>query len=976
MKSRKLFATTAVAVASLVSASSWGFSFTDIKYWVGSGTNECAVVIDFNDGSVMNSSFAWGYRWNGDAPSFKAILDEIAADDPRLASFISDSGWVSGFGYDVDDDGGTFQTGKTYAKSDKDDLFPQPWYEYDDSEYEDDEIEEPNMYMVGDDWAAAYATGKTFEDLEWRRTDAVTTGVFPVNGQWLAQRFASYAMEMTGWSYIVDEFAPEKTPAAATRTYRLADNELWIGHGTNEAGVVVSWGVGKTRAWGYRWNGEAPTVKKALADISAADKRLVPHYASMGGYTFLDTFGYDAGDVGGVAYDWANYTASDESAWVAPYLTDYVDPDDWNTWIYHYFTLLTEPDAYYHLGASAYQYASLGVDEQPLQPGTWVIFAYNEGEYLADLDAAEPARSASLNLSGVGEIKKSNAKVGQTASWKAVAASGSVFSHWEGDVVDALGLSANALRNPNLKFKVPAESEEPAAVFAPIDADGLSKLWLEGDQPLEAGVPVASLFLRDDSLSYVKASVKGLPPGMKFNAADLSFGGTPKSNGTYILTVTAKNASGYQMTQVLKLVVGEEDPSVEVPELAYTQFYPLTLVVADGGGTVKGTGVYAMGRVVTASASPDKGHVFAGWFADAACTVPADVGQLDHRTPSVKVRIPDVRYLVAKFVVKGAETDPVSDLACNGADETGTLTMMVGVRVESAVSCSSFSLPSYAAKSFPSGVSVSKTTGEITGVPTKAGTFNAQVVVGNASEKRTLPITINVLPLPEWAAGSFVGLAEQQDVEPGFATLTVGKTGKISGKVELGGTNWTFSASGYDTFKTVDGKTSLSLAGEARHVGAGKAASYRAFSFMVNAPSNGTWNASTVTGTFGDAEYGAHRVIWADSKAAKDELTANWTGSYQYATEDGDVLTLKVQNSGVVAFAGTLANGRSVKGSTPLLHEDAADIRSPFAIAYAPPATVKVKDGNKTITVPCPAFCDIIKFKYETPEPGGPAVRK
>ena len=139
---------------SLVSASSWGFSFKDIKYWVGSGTNECAVVIDFNDGSVMNSSFAWGYRWNGDAPSFKTILDEIAADDPRLASFISDSGWVSGFGYDVDDDGGTFHTGKTYTKSDKDDLFPQPWYDYDDSEYDDDEIEEPNMYMVGDDWAA------------------------------------------------------------------------------------------------------------------------------------------------------------------------------------------------------------------------------------------------------------------------------------------------------------------------------------------------------------------------------------------------------------------------------------------------------------------------------------------------------------------------------------------------------------------------------------------------------------------------------------------------------------------------------------------------------------------------------------------------------------------------------------------------------------------------------------------------------
>ena len=144
----------------------------------------------------------------------------------------------------------------------------------------------------------------------------------------------------------------------------------------------------------------------------------------------------------------------------------------------------------------------------------------------------------------------------------------------------------------------------------------------------------------------------------------------------------------------------------------------------------------------------------------------------------------------------------------------------------------------------------------------------------------------------------------------------------------------------------------------------------------MSVPTNGTWNISTVTGTFGDADYGAYRVFWSDSKSAKEELTANWTGSYLYATDDGDILTVKMQNSGAVTFAGTLANGRSVKGSTTLLHEDSALVRSPFAIAYAPPATVKVKDGNKTVSVPCPAFCEVIKFKYEAPEPGGPAVRR
>jgi hypothetical protein len=398
MKSRKLFATAAVAAVSLVSASSWGFSFKDIKYWVGSGTNECAVVIDFNDGSVMNSSFAWGYRWNGDAPSFKTILDEIAADDPRLASFVSDSGWVSGFGYDVDDDGGTFHTGKTYTKSDKDDLFPQPKYEYDDSEYDDDEIEEPNMYMVGDDWAAAYATGKTFEDLEWRRTDAVTTGVFPVNGQWLAQRFAAYSMEMTGWSYIIDEFAPEKTPAAATRTFRLDDITLWAGAGEKRSGIAISWGDGKTRAWGIRWDGdEAPTVKEAIEAIAAADGRLVPHITSESWGFNLDTFGYDAADVGGVTYNWKAYSASDPSAWIAPYSVDYVNPDDWNTWVYHYFNLVTEPDNFFRTGAAAYTWASVGIGEQRLADGAWTILAYNEGDYLSTLDGSIAAAAPSAH---------------------------------------------------------------------------------------------------------------------------------------------------------------------------------------------------------------------------------------------------------------------------------------------------------------------------------------------------------------------------------------------------------------------------------------------------------------------------------------------------------------------------------------------------------------------------------------------------
>jgi hypothetical protein len=41
-------------------------SFDDIQYWVGSGQNRAALVLQWNDG-LKPVSVAWGYRWDGDA---------------------------------------------------------------------------------------------------------------------------------------------------------------------------------------------------------------------------------------------------------------------------------------------------------------------------------------------------------------------------------------------------------------------------------------------------------------------------------------------------------------------------------------------------------------------------------------------------------------------------------------------------------------------------------------------------------------------------------------------------------------------------------------------------------------------------------------------------------------------------------------------------------------------------------------------
>lgn len=91
-------------------------SFDDITFWVGSGTNRAALVIDWNDGknlsgSAAGESLAWGFRWNdGDAPTGMTMLKAVAAADPRLDLNIvvrNLGETVFGLYYDLDGDGGT-----------------------------------------------------------------------------------------------------------------------------------------------------------------------------------------------------------------------------------------------------------------------------------------------------------------------------------------------------------------------------------------------------------------------------------------------------------------------------------------------------------------------------------------------------------------------------------------------------------------------------------------------------------------------------------------------------------------------------------------------------------------------------------------------------------------------------------------------------------------------------------------------------
>lgn len=94
------------------------FSFDDVEYWVGSGENEAALVVDWHDQCLV-----WGYRWDGSATG-EDMLKAICEADSRFyaLAYYSGSGLGSalgGIGYDADDDGlyGVTDGTSTYDQS-------------------------------------------------------------------------------------------------------------------------------------------------------------------------------------------------------------------------------------------------------------------------------------------------------------------------------------------------------------------------------------------------------------------------------------------------------------------------------------------------------------------------------------------------------------------------------------------------------------------------------------------------------------------------------------------------------------------------------------------------------------------------------------------------------------------------------------------------------------------------------------------
>lgn len=223
-------------------------AFSDILYWVGTGSNEAVLAVNWAD-----TCLAWGYRWNGTA-TVATMMTAIAAADPRFD--YSGTSWLN----DITFNDGTVSLAGT----------PGNYWGSTNNGIMDDgmtqTLADGDFEKWGDPAAGVIVDSNNYGGPVWYYTYAYPMTIYPVS-------------------------VPGAAPVVEA-TIDASAIEYWVGEGVNEAILTVNW-ADTALAWGYRWNNDA-TVADMMADIAAADPRF--SYTMNGAYLGDILYTATAGD--------------------------------------------------------------------------------------------------------------------------------------------------------------------------------------------------------------------------------------------------------------------------------------------------------------------------------------------------------------------------------------------------------------------------------------------------------------------------------------------------------------------------------------------------------------------------------------------------------------------------------------------------------------------------------------------------------
>ncbi|MBP5321317.1 MAG: InlB B-repeat-containing protein, partial [Kiritimatiellae bacterium] len=364
---------------------------------------------------------------------------------------------------------------------------------------------------------------------------------------------------------------------------------------------------------------------------------------------------------------------------------------------------------------------------------------------------------------------------------------------------------------------------------------------------------------------------------------------------------------------------------------------------SDTAGKITGAGLYAAGKSVTLKATANKGYVFSGWYMNDTL--------LSRSASYTFTMLSDDMSFTARFVTveedRAAITFDLDGTALEPA-ATETRATICGVAVAWPIASGGLSDTTVKAAGLPAGLSLvqDKMTKaySVTGVPTTPSRIDSKThetvpstvkftvtTAGRATQ--TYAVALTILPLPDWTVGNFNGFVRSAEGDYGSATLTISSAGKISGKMALTGTNWTFSATGLAVVSPTDpenGETeTFTLTADLK---AGKAAIPFTLAIRPDLAPEAAGEPLANAIVRGGADDGSvaftlRRTIWKDkvSVGTAKAILMVWSGVYTVALQGegfGDgYLSLTVDGNGSVKANGKLPDGTAVSASSTLNYD-------------------------------------------------------
>ncbi|MDD4575853.1 MAG: T9SS type A sorting domain-containing protein [Bacteroidales bacterium] len=233
-------------------------SFSNIKFWTGTGEKVAMMIVDFNDGTTKDA-YAWGYRYDSETLTAFDMLEAIAQADPNFnyegsGGFISDIEYLSHSGI-----GGS-----------------------------------PNWWLTS-----------TFENNAWEMNSGVSENLTDS---------LVFGYSYTEWG---DESNPLEHPDAiigAKKPFITNTDEVvyWVGNGTKKAYLVIDFNDDATDEcyiWGYKFESESLTFENMIADIANDDSHLT---ISMPGGFISDITYNDQSGIGGNPFYWSSFTLTNQ----------------------------------------------------------------------------------------------------------------------------------------------------------------------------------------------------------------------------------------------------------------------------------------------------------------------------------------------------------------------------------------------------------------------------------------------------------------------------------------------------------------------------------------------------------------------------------------------------------------------------------------------------------------------------------------